>query len=456
MNDFNELTEEDLTNLTAKELKAILALRNDELGTAQQDGGYLTTGGTKKDLISNIVHSQEINGPKLGVTEVANNRTTVSNSQLVIHSLNFRDGADYFDPRLQERFRKSGYEFLHDLVVTPNGDTVDGEPVYRVVSGNRSLWNFRFTCEEDDVSLDSVDIPVNIREYTDEDTQQAGIAEILEIGMANEAQRQMSPVDKMRWFTQLSKEGLTQTAIAKEVYGPIDYKNKQSIISKTMKLGLLPDEILQLVHYDFNAANYIANGITFLEEQGIPFVSDEDGVVTVLGITQSAAEEMMKLYPRTNAEGADEGIAAVNKFLVSHDEILTRAAIDTASAFKHFLLETAEDAGLREPPTKKSSSQSSDGLNEDLETSTDEVLDLEAGMSMDNAADEREPVETPSSGYKSVDLTTYEAATDLENGQLHVAVDFNKQLAELLHSNETDSLAVVKFLMYHGLIEDAI
>ncbi len=197
-----------------------------------------------------------------------------------------------------------------------------------------------------------------------------------------------------------------------------------------------------------------------MEQMKIPFEVDEDGNVTVLGVSQSAADEMMKLYPRTNAEDAEEGIEAVNEFLLSDPEILVRASTETASGFRQFLREQASEAGIIElSKGKKAPSKTADDdeLATDAETAgaDDGIEDLEDGLDLDNAGEERQ---SSSSGaeYRSVDYSTMEAATDLEKGLIGPSEDFENQFAELLHTGETDALRVFKFLRYHGLIEDVV
>jgi len=334
----NEIVEsiESLQDFNRTKLRELADSFNAGLGLSSGDLGFMKKSGNKGDLIDRILQSDALNTDPSNNTVESDEQTKLKASQLLVNDRNFRHEVDYKDPAMQAEFRNSDFKFFHDLKVTPTGTQNNtGEEQYRIVSGNRSFSVFLATCMEDGLEPNDYDIPVSIRTYGGTDAEQR-VSELRDIALANDLQRSHSPIDRCIQYNELRKAGLSQESIAEIAFGPAA-KGKQTIISQISRLRLLPKRVQDLVHFQHQRHVLASYGAEFLEENNIPFNSNEEGAVTeVLGITVENAKNMNKLWPRPNDDERDAREVQVIG-LLNRDDVVENAISMTSATFNSWL-----------------------------------------------------------------------------------------------------------------------
>lgn len=433
--DSDEFKEETLEELSKSELREMAEKHNRELGLDQQSPGYIPVSGTKKKIIDRIFQVKEFQSNP-HASKVAVTRDELPRNQVMINPSNFRHKLDYIDPDLVAAIEDNDFQLMDDIVVTPSGiENEEGNEIYRVTSGNRSLASFDRALEKNGMDPTVEMIPVTIRTYQTESNLNKQAQEVLDIGQANELHREHSPVDKMRLFVRLQDLGLTQTQIAQEVYpGEGSAAKKQPLISQILKLRHLPERILELYHFDFHKEHYETLPPDVLEDNDVPFVMDDDGTVHISGIIRANVETMLKLYPRQGSEGFEEEKESINEWL-SKKEVIGAAKVLSASQFKAFIAQYGSDTGVVKDPEQ---------FEEPEPTKP----------SAPSKAEEKPP--EPTRPHLAVDYQAVEAAADLITGELELDINWAETLAELLETETPGALGAFKFLYYHGILMDTV
>jgi hypothetical protein len=434
-----------LKDLSVKELRELAKMHNAELGASAGDLGYIATSSPGAKLIAELSRAEELN-VEPARNDVETRSITVTADKIVRHPGNYRDEKDYHDPLMMEAFIRSGGEFFGALTVAPNDDNT-----YRIISGNRSFASFEAALNTLGKTLSDVEITCQERVYTG-DERERRIAELADMGLANELQRPMSPIDLMHWYTDLSAHGLTQSAIAEIQYGKANAANKVPQISIILGYSRLPEEFLSAMHNEFNRHEYAANGEEWLEAEGVPYYIKDEAPV-VVGLSAVNANEICKLYPRRGSTDpeAPKLEAAVNKLLTSNDEVLENACTMTASEFKSWLSEAAIEAGLKERRVARTKpAETSEGFGDESPDDTGEASEAAAAST---------PATKSKGGkaaYLKYGITGVQAAYDISTGAVLLTDDALDRLGELCDVAEDGAAETFMFLLHHGIIEENV
>lgn len=438
-----------LADMDKKQLKELAKQRNEELGLKQSDLGYIAVGSGADRLVAELTAAEELN-VEPGANEVAVSTIELTADKLRVHDGNYRDDKDYFDPQMVEAFEKAGGEFFGALIVAQNDDKT-----YRIISGNRSFTNFCTALGNLGIKLKDATVTAQVRQYSGSEHEQR-VAELADMGLANELQRPMSPVDKMRWYQDLQRAGLTLKAIAEIQYGKANaVAGKIPSISIILGYARLPDEYLDAMHVDFNRHEYAANGVQWLVDNNVPhFVAGDTAVVT--GLTAVNADEICKLYAsrKKPRKEQDSRQTQVNRFLTKNPDILEEALNATQSEFRAFLNERAIEAGLKKPSTpKEKPAKASEGkvsLDSQDAGGSQEGTDAQASAPSKSKG--------PKPAYLQAGITSIQAASDIERGQVLLDPDTNvmQELHGLLELGTEGAAETFMFLLHHGIIEEDV
>jgi hypothetical protein len=435
--------EQELSGLTAKELKERVQRINERFGLTPQDPGYLKTSGKKNELIEAVIEQEVLNSVHDAPVASAQGKVVeVKLSQVRVNPRNYRHDIDYEDRQLMHDIRVAG-GLLKAPIVRRAGADGNGQDVYEIVGGNRSTTALRKVLAEQGLNPEDYTLHVIVRDYEGSQKQQV-IQEILEMLSDNESAQPMSPRDRLHAYKDLERAGLDRASIAKKQGVTPAY------ITQTLKLEFLPEKVLDLVHFDFNKDRIALQGVEKLKEHGIPFEESPDGSVNIMGVSLSNANTMTTLFPRRPARSVpnfeiafqewEQKVMDVQDFLIRQD-VLTAAKTRSGGDFKSFLRRKAEEAGI---VSKSTSSASPEAVEVEVESSEEEG---QASRPSEKASKKTEKVTSPDVG-----ISAYDAATRLVEGSIDFDMNWDRKFAEELKMGNAQAYSVFKFLYAAGIL----
>lgn len=433
--------EQELNGLTAAELKERIQRINQKFTLQQNDPGYLKVSGKKTDLVASVLEQEILNSVHdAPVAAAKGDVKQVKLSQIHTSPHNYRHGIDYEDAQLQHDIKVSG-GLLKTPIVKVSGVNENGEEQYEILGGNRSTEQLRRTLIEKGEDLDSYMVHVVVRNYEGTEKQRR-IQETLEMLSDNESALGMSPRDRLHAYRDLEKLGLDRKSIASK------QGVSQAYVSQVMKLELIPDRIMDLVHFDYNKERIAQQGVEALKAHNVPFTLDDNDEITVTGISLSNANEMARLYPRRPAQALAEyeslfqqwnqDVMTIQDFLLKKEN-LEAAKTMNGPTFKNFIWKAAEEAKLVEAPkvepkekVEKTEPASTESKEKAEKPSTKETKEKDDDFSM----------------------TAHEAAEKLSKGDIDFAMDSGDAFADLLRMGDSKAFTAFKFLYSAGILQD--
>ena len=288
--------------------------------------------------------------------------------------LNPRHRLDYLDEGLQSLIRKSN-GLIKTITVTPADTMVSRSKVkYFVVAGNRSFSNYVAVLEEQGVDMAEAEIGVVVRHY-DAPTQSERQAQLLaELENDNDAAAQFTPIDRLKLINAKLALGRTKASIAREKGWTPAY------VTQLTSLNVLPERILDLVHFNFRSDLLSGKTPAELSKNGVPHTVDEAGNVKVNGISYNNAMTLASMFPRekdfSSTEEYEQELARVSE-LVESNEIIEMAIHMTEQQFTLAMYE-------HRPVTRKGKTLKIDTKSKDVEPE-DVDVDIEDDADEDEA-----------------------------------------------------------------------
>lgn len=480
---------EQLSTLSSKDLKQKVKQHNEFMGLSQGMAGYVAVSATKDEMIDALIASEVSNTvhdkPVAGVESFT---TKVSLSQVEVSPFNFRNPIDYEDTQLEKSIQASGGLLKAPIVRATDRTDGQGRTIYEIVGGNRSTEALRRVIAGRGESLEDQIITVIVRNYTGSELQQY-MQESLEMIMDNESQRPASPQDRLSIYQHLIELGLTQTAIAEKLGVSVPY------IHKTLRLAILPERIMDLVHFEFNKDVIAREDTETLDKFKVPYTVTEDGEVVVHGVSLSNAGVMMDLFPKAPALTSenyvhskaryDAEVRRVTKFLESQ-VVIDAACHNLKPEFTKRLKEFAISAGIikedvvqavetkapmvelvadvsessivqadeatvsapKEPSKSVKVSESAVEQAGEVEEPVQQAL----SASSDFFTYEDESEESADDGEGLIVRNAYEAGQDILSGELHLSDKWIAIFSDSLKMGDSKAYAAYKYLFKIGVI----
>lgn len=500
MKQSEEELEKSLSVLSLSKLKKKAKDLNESLELKTSASGYIPTSYTKDELVDALIAAEIHNSVHdQPMAEVEGRMVEVSLAQIETSPLNFRNPIDYEDAQLLQSVKASGGLLKSPIVHATDRKDSEGRTIYEIVGGNRSTEALKRYVLESGGKLEDQTVTVIVREYSGTELQKQ-LQESLEMVMDNESQRPASPQDRLKAYSHLVELGLTQTAIAAKLGVSGAY------VSQTLRLGVLPERIMDLVHFEFNKEFISREDVETLEKFDVPFKQDGEGNITVTGISLENAKVMAGLFPKPPPAGManvkskakeytslktmyDIEAVAMLKFL-SSDKVIEAAMSKSEPDFKVFVRQAAIEEGLIEQDVKPKETKAKEVLTSSSESETIveqseaiqpgsveqavEVVTHEDGqtsLSLPKAkavsAPEADVVLTGADdvGFFTYEdkreepaedeVTTrsaYEAGQDLFTGELILAEDWAMSFSDSLKIGDPKAFAAFKYLFNSGVI----
>lgn len=294
------MTREDYQNHTKAELMEMMEER--AWDRSQNPFDHINTRATKDAMVSALLSDDVIEeaGGSTSYVCIDNESDTVPLSSLHINPYNNRPLIDYIDTDHEDRILSSmgskdaplNDGVLGTIVVTPVEciDENAEEEGYYIVSGNRTTYTLKNIAEDLDRDLDDEMIEVQVRHYSG-DRRQVLAQMFREIDLPNISQLKPSAIDMLRSVKNRLELGISQAQVADELGW------SYSKVSNLLKLDRLNDDLLNLVHTNERREFYSNMTVPTLERYDVNYVQDDDGSLSILGISQSHALVMADCIP---------------------------------------------------------------------------------------------------------------------------------------------------------------